>query len=94
MIGDNYKLILISLKIHLEKFHFFSTNEAGSNTNKNITWPLAIGNPPWKRKQSLWIPPKSNSNEIETYPWLKRTFFTTLVEKECHRIYQKMKRKR
>ena len=51
----------------LRKISFFSTNEAGSNTNKNTTWPLAIGNPPWKRKQSLWIPPKSNSNEIETF---------------------------
>ena len=27
--------------------------------------PLTIDNPP--RKQSLWIPPKRNSNEIETF---------------------------
>ena len=106
---------------------------------------MAIDNPPLK--QSLWTPPKSNSNEIETfislvekdlfqdtskqvvtltkiqhclwqliilrwsnhygllqkvtqmrlkhlYPWLKRTFFRTLVEKGSHRIDRKMKRKR
>ena len=28
------------------------------------------------------------------YPWLKRTFLRTLVEKESHRIYREMKRKR
>ena len=28
------------------------------------------------------------------YPWLTRTFSRTLVEKESHRIYRKMKRKR
>ena len=27
------------------------------------------------------------------YPWLKRTFFKTLLEKESHRIYRKMKKK-
>ena len=48
----------------LRKKSFFSTNETGSNTNKNTTLPLDIDNPP--RKQSLWIHPKSNSIEIET----------------------------
>ena len=56
----------------LRKISFFSTNEAGSNNNKNTTLPLTIDNPP--QKQSLWIPPKSNSNEIET--------FISLVEKD------------
>ena len=85
-------MILISLKIHLEKFHFFSTNETGSNTNENATLPLTIDNPP--RKQSLWISPKSNSNRLKhLYPWLKRTFFRTSVEKKSNRIYRKMKKK-
>ena len=43
--------------------------------------PLTIENPP--RKQSLWIPPKSNSNEIVT--------FISLVEKD---VFQDTSRKR
>ena len=65
----------------LRKISFFSTIEAGSNTSKNTTLPLAIDNPPLK--QSLWIPPKSNSNEIET--------FISLVEKD---LFQGTSRKR
>ena len=42
---------------------------------------VRLDNPP--RKQSLWIPPKSNSNEIET--------FISLVEKD---ILQETSRKR
>ena len=73
--------------------HYFLQCEKGSNANKTATLPLVIDNSPWK--QSLWIPPKSNSNGMkDLYPWLKRTFFMTLVEKESHRIYRKMKRKR
>ena len=52
----------------LRKSLFFSAIEAGSNTNKNTTLPLAIDNPPLK--QSLQIPPKSNSNVIETVIFL------------------------
>ena len=77
------------LEIDFDKFKntlrkisfFFSINEAGSNTNKNTTLPLTIDNPP--QKQSLWIPPKSNSNEIET--------FISLVEKD---LFQDTSRKR
>ena len=65
----------------LRKISFFSTIEAGSNANKNTTLSLAIDNP-WL-KQSLWIPPKSNSNEIET--------FISLVEKD---LFQDTSRKR
>ena len=65
----------------LRKISFFSTIEAGSYTNKNTTLPLAIDNPP--RKQLCWIPPKSNSNEIET--------FRSLVEKD---LFQDTTRKR
>ena len=65
----------------LRKISFSSINEAGSSTNKNTTLPLTIDNPP--RKQSLWIPPKSNSNEIET--------FISLVEKD---LFQDTSRKR
>ena len=73
--------------------HYFLQCEKGSNANKTATLPLVIDNSPWK--QSLWIPPKSNSNGMkDLYPWLKRTLFMTLVEKESHRIYRKMKRKR
>ena len=61
LIGDKYKLILISLKRHLEEI---SIKEVGSNTNKNTKLPLTIDNPP--QKQSLWIPQKRNLNEIET----------------------------
>ena len=56
----------------LGKISFFSANEVGSSTNENATLPLTIDNPP--QKQPLWIPLKSNSNEIET--------FIFLVEKE------------
>ena len=73
--------------------HYFLQCKESSNADKNTTFPLVIDNPP--RKQSLWIPPKSNSNEMkDLYPWLKRTFFRTLVEKESYRIYSKLKRKR
>ena len=65
----------------LRKISFFSTIEADSNANKNTTLPLAIDNPPLK--QSLWTPPKSNSNEIET--------FISLVEKD---LFQNTSRKR
>ena len=65
----------------LRKISFFSINEASSNTNKNATLPLTIDNP--LRKQSLWIPPKSNSNEIET--------FISLAEKD---LFQDTSRKR
>ena len=75
----------------LRKKNFFSTNQAGSNFNKNTTLPLTIDNLPWL--QSLWIPLKSNSNETET--------FISLVEKDLFRdtswkriSYRKMKRKR
>ena len=53
LIGGKCKLILISLKRHLEQI---SIKEVGSNTNKNTTLPLTIDNPP--QKQSLWIPQK------------------------------------
>ena len=65
----------------LRKILFVSTIDAGSNANKNTTLPLAIDNPPLK--QSLWTPPKSNSNEIET--------FISLVEKD---LFQDTSRKR
>ena len=55
----------------IRKISFFSTNGAGTTTNKNTIWPVSIDNPP--RKQSLWIPPNSNSNKIE--------IFISLVEK-------------
>ena len=69
-------MILKSLKIS-----FFSIIEADSNTNKNTALPLAIDNPPLK--QSLSIPPKSDSNEIET--------IISLVEKD---LFQDTSRKR
>ena len=58
-------------------------NEALSalSANKNATLPLTIDNHP--RKQSLRIPPKNNSNEIET--------FISLVEKD---LFQGTSRKR
>ena len=65
----------------LQTISFSSTIKANSNTNKNATLHLAIDNPP--RKQSCWIPPKSNSNEIET--------FISLVEKD---LFQDTTRKR
>ena len=65
----------------LRKISFFSTKEARSNTNKYTTLPLTIDNPP--RKQSLWIPPKNYSSEIET--------FISLVGKD---LFQDTSRKR
>ena len=49
----------------LHQILFFSTNEAGSNTNKNTTLSLTIGNA--SQRQFLWILSKRNSNEIETF---------------------------
>ena len=77
------------LQIDFDKFKntlrkisfFFSTIEAGSNANKNTTLSLAIDNP--LLKQSLWTPPKSNSNKIES--------FISLVEKN---LFQDTSRKR
>ena len=86
-------MILAPMQRFLINLRYFLQCEEGSNANRNTTLPLVIDNP--RRKQSLWIPPKSNSNAMkDLYPWLKRTFFMTLVEKESHRIYRKMKRKR
>ena len=86
-------MILAPMQRFPINLHYFLQCEEGSNANKYTTLPLVIDNP--LRKQSLWIPPKSNSNGMkDLYPWLKRTFFMTLVEKESHRIYRKMKRKR
>ena len=65
----------------LRKISFFSTMEAGSNADKDTTLPLTIDNPPLK--QSLWTPPKSNSNEIKT--------FISLVEND---LFQDNSRKR
>ena len=59
----------------------FLTNEARNNTNKITALPLTIGNS--LRKQSLRIPAKNGSNEIET--------FISLVEKD---LFQDTSRKR
>ena len=64
-------------KTTLRKISFFSTIEGGSKTNKSTTLPLAINHPPLK--QSLWVPPKSNSNKIEA--------FISLVEKDLVLLY-------
>ena len=55
--------------------------------------PLTIDNPPWK--QLLWIPPKSNSNETETFLSLvDKDLFQNTSRNESHRIYRKIKTKR
>ena len=77
----------------LRKISFFSTFEAGSNTNKNTDCLSQLTILCWSNHCGF-LQKVTQMRLKHLYPWFKKTFFRAIVEKESYRIYCKMKRKR